>query len=546
MPVVDLNYLSLQKLLGSKISKKTILENLPFLGLDIESEENDSVRVEYSPNRPDYSTDIGISLGLEGILGIKRGATKLKISKKTEYHIRADPSVSSIRPFVTGIIAKNGNVDTDFIRKLMAMQEDLHFGIGRKRVKSSIGIHDLDKVKFPLSYCTTNHSHKFVPLNSSEEQTVTQILQNSDVGKTYGHIISNSKRVPIILDENNNTISLPPIINSNLTTVTTNTKNLFVEVTGINKKDIEDMLSVVAIILQKAGFDLQTVKITGANNSTPTFKDRKIVINKSLPGNSLGIDIKPTEIISSLQRSRIDAFIKGKTIHCIIPPYRFDILGEMDLVEEIALGYGIQKFTPILSPSQTFGHENIISEKLKLVSATMIGLGFSEVVNSSLTSTRILFELTKRDPKKIISVLDSKSQEHTILRDSLLPGLIDVLSKNIHEQYPQRLFEIGTVFSYDDPIKEEIHISAIAALKNTNYSEIKSVLQSLLRFGMNLDLKTETSSYPTMQEGRTANVITNEKNVGIVGEIDSQIIENLKIRVPVVAFEIKLSGLIFD
>ncbi|MEK6930761.1 MAG: phenylalanine--tRNA ligase subunit beta, partial [Thermoproteota archaeon] len=107
MPVVELSYSRLQKLLG-KVSKKQISDSLPFLGLDIESEDKDLVRVEYSPNRPDYSTDLGIALGLQGLFGIKTGAIKLNIKKSNDYVIHVEPSVTKIRPFVTGIIAKNG------------------------------------------------------------------------------------------------------------------------------------------------------------------------------------------------------------------------------------------------------------------------------------------------------------------------------------------------------------------------------------------------------------------------------------------------------
>ena len=56
MPVVELSYTRLQKLVG-RVTKKQISDSLPFLGLDIESEHKDLVRIEYSPNRPDYSTD---------------------------------------------------------------------------------------------------------------------------------------------------------------------------------------------------------------------------------------------------------------------------------------------------------------------------------------------------------------------------------------------------------------------------------------------------------------------------------------------------------
>ena len=105
MPVVELELPRLQKLIG-KTNRKKILQTLPFLGLDIESQENDIVRVEYSPNRPDYSTDFGIAIGLQGLLGSKKGLEKLKIKKINDYKIKVDSSVSKVRPFVTGIIAK--------------------------------------------------------------------------------------------------------------------------------------------------------------------------------------------------------------------------------------------------------------------------------------------------------------------------------------------------------------------------------------------------------------------------------------------------------
>jgi phenylalanyl-tRNA synthetase beta chain len=176
----------------------------------------------------------------------------------------------------------------------------------------------------------------------------------------------------------------------------------------------------------------------------------------------------------------------------------------------------------------------------------MIGLGYMEAFNTSLTSTRILFELTKRDSSNIISAMNSKSQEHTILRDSILAGLVNNLSNNIHELYPQKLFEIGTVFSKGNPIEEETLLACVSAHNDTNFSEIKSILQSALKTGFNIECKTKTSSNPTFAEGKTADILVNDKPFGIIGEIDSEVKENFKIRVPVVGFEIKLSGLIFD
>ncbi len=545
MPVVELSYTRLQKLVG-KATKKQISDSLPFLGLDIESEDKDLVRIEYSPNRPDYSTDFGIALGLQGLLGIKTGAIKLNVKKSNKYAIFVKSEVSKIRPFVTGIVATNGKIDDKTIKQFMTMQEDLHFGIGRRRKKSSIGIHDLDVISFPLEYTTTNKNHKFIPLNSEKELSISEILKNTDVGKDYGSILGNSPQVPLILDANQKTVSFPPIINAAITTVTTKTKNLFVEVTGINKEDAEDMLSVVATILQNAGFTLESVQISGAKNSSPKLEQKKILVNSSLINQTLGLNLNPSKIISSLKKSRLDASTKGKNIICTIPAYRFDIFGPMDLVEEVALGYGIQNLEPTLSPSQTLGQTNPVSLQLKSLSQIIIGLGYLEALNSSLTSKRVLYDMTNRDATKIISVLNSKSQEHTILRDSILPGLLENLSRNIHESYPQKLFETGTVFTIDNPISEKINFSSISAHQDANFTEIKSVLQSALKNGFGIEIETKTTTHPIFEEGRCATVIVNGKSIGVIGEVNSKIIESYKIRVPVVGFEISLSKSILE
>ena len=547
MPVIELNISRIRKLVSGNVSKKQILDVLPFLGLDIESEDGDKIRIEYSPNRPDYSTEFGVALGLQGLLGIKKGIQKTSIKKKGKFAIKVDSSLTKIRPYVTGIIAKNGTLDSDDIQQLMWMQEDLHDGIGRKRKKSSIGLHDADKISFPLTYTTTSREHRFVPLNSNTEQTIDEILSNTEQGQNYGWVIENAKNIPIILDSKQNTISFPPIINSALTTVTSNTKNILIEVTGIDKDSVEDALSIVMSTLKMAGFEFEELKISGNKNSTPQLKDRTIIYDPKFTSEILGIDMSLSNMVACMKKCRLDASVKGKKIACIIPRYRFDIFGPMDLVEEIALGYGIANIEPKLSPSTTIGQKNDITIKTELIRKTAVGLGFLEALNASLTSKKILYNMTKRNSSEIISVLDSKSQEHTILRDSLLPGLLENLSKNIHESYPQKLFESGVVFSKGEPIHESINLAVIVAYKDTNYSELKAIMQSLLRTNFKINSKTKTSKNQELfVEGRHADIFVNEKKIGEIGEINTEILETFRIRTSVAGFEIKLSGLIFD
>ena len=548
MPVIELNLNRIKKIISGNVTKKRIVDTLPFLGLDIESQDGDKIRIEYSPNRPDYSTDFGIALGLEGLLGIKKGIQKTNIKKQGKFEIKVDPSVSKIRPFVTGVIARNGTINDETIKQLMNMQEDLHFGIGRKRKKSSIGLHDLDRISFPLNYTTSTRGHSFVPLNSESKHTIDQILSETEVGKNYGWVLGDSKNVPIIVDSEGTTISFPPIINASVTAVTTKTKNVLVEVTSLDKDAAEDMLSVVVAILQMAGFEIIQLTISGGKNSTPRLNSRKIQYDTRLTEQILGLNISPSAMTSSLKKCRLDAIQKGTKIQCTIPRYRFDVFGPMDIVEEIALGYGIDNLTPKLSPSQKLGEKSLMTKKLDIVSKITVGFGFTEALNSSLTSKKILFDFLNRDSSQMISVIDSKSQEHTILRDTILPGLIENLSKNIHESYPQKLFEVGTVFSKAKPIHEAINLAGVIAYKESNYSEMKSILQSILKTGFKIDSKTKTpkDNVTTFANGRHADIFVGEKSVGTIGEINSDVLDNFKIRTSVVGFEIKLSGLIFD
>lgn len=544
MPVVTLYFNRISKMLGRKVSKEKIISTLPFLGLDIEEETSDHINVEYSPNRPDFSTDYGVVTGLQGLLEIKLGMPLLKI-KKGKNTIKVDSSVGKIRPYVVAIEAIGGKLDDETIRQIITMQEDLHNGIGRRRKKVSIGIHDLDKIKFPLVYKAIERTHRFVPLNSQNAMAISEILEKTETGVTYKHLLESNK-VPIIMDLAGNTISFPPIINSKLTEVTSKSKNLLVEVTANDKNAADDVLAVVAYALQNAGFKLHSVRILGPRNSTPKLESRKMLLDPALVNGMLGLDLTLSIMIKSLRKNRLDAKVKGKQILCLIPRYRTDIFGPIDLVEEVALGYGIEKMEYTIPPAKSAGQKNKTTVALEAVRDTMIGLGCLEVMNFGLVGKQTQYDMTKRDSSGIISVADSKSQEHQILRDMILPGLIDTLSRNIHEPYPQKIFETGTVFHRGNPIHEEIHLACASAYNEVSYTEIKSVLQSLLKSGFDIACTTKNSQNSLFIEGRTADILVNGKMIGTIGELSPQVLDNFKMRVPVAGFEIKLTGLIFD
>lgn len=546
MPVVNVTVDRLKKFVpGVKVDRA--LDMLPFVALDIEGVDNNVIRVEYNPNRPDFSSDYGIGRALRGLLGIETGLPKFRMAGRSGLAVKVDPGVRRIRPHIVALAARNGKLDDETIKQLIAMQEDLHNGVGRRRKKASIGIHNLDVIKFPVSYRTAGGDYSFVPLGESTERSVDQILKESETGKQYGHILAGSDKYPVIVDSAGTVLSFPPIINGNATKVDEKCRDLFVEVTATDQKAAEDTLAIIAATLYDAGFEIRTVTIdSGKKAETPQMKPRIISADIGYVNSTLGLALDAKQAIRCLKKSRLDAKASGKKIICTVPRYRTDISHAIDIAEEVAIGYGIFNLEPAFPASPTAGQKNSRSTYFDAIREVLTGLGMLESLSFSLTSMEVQYGAFGISGKNALSVDGSKSIEHEILRDSLMPSLLQSLSRNVHEEYPQRLFEIGKTFHKGDMIAESWKVGAAIAHADAGYTEIKSAIQALLKSCFGKNVSTKATSNPMFMEGRCAEIIVDGRTVGVIGEITPLALENFKLRAPVAAFEIDLSGIIKD
>jgi phenylalanyl-tRNA synthetase beta chain len=549
MPVVNFTIERLNKLLPG-IDLNQVLELLPFIGLDIEGVDSEVLRIEYNPNRPDFASDYGIVRALRGLLEIETGLPKFKLNKEVnKYSVNVDNSVRGNRPYIVALIAKNGTLGNGTIMQLEGMKDDLQNGIGRGRTKASIGIHNMDAIEFPVRYSTVNEDFSFVPLEQKSSQTIKSILKTSNIGKDYGHILEGVKRYPLVIDSKDNVLAFPPIINGNITKVNANNTNLFIEVTGNNKKTVEDILAILAITLYDAGFELQNVTINNFDGDTytPKMDVSYIDVDASYVNMLLGLESEVNEIIRYLKKSRLDAkeTKQKKIIECCIPRYRIDILNYVDIAEEVAIGYGIYNLKPTIPLTALVGQKDLTSTRINIIRNTMVGLQILEIVNFSLVSKKIQYELPGIDqPDNLASVRATKSSEHEVLRDMLLPSLLKSLSRNVHEEYPQKLFEIGKTFEWSKNINEYWSLGAVVAHNTADYTEVKSIMHTLLKLSFGKSVTTKVATHPIFINGRCANIIVDEESVGIIGEITPFAIDNFKVRVPVAAFELNISKLL--
>ncbi|MGQ9719067.1 MAG: phenylalanine--tRNA ligase subunit beta [Nitrososphaerales archaeon] len=549
MPVITLRYDRLKSLIEGKLSTKELVDRIPYLGVTLEEATDEFIKIEYNPNRPDFSTSYGIARHMNGFLGFERGAPSYAI-EKGKVEIIVDESTRSVRPFVVGLIGKGINLTDELIEEVISMQEDLHDGIGRHRRKMSIGIHNFDVLRPPIRYTTVPPDFGFVPLGQKEEMSMGEILNKTDVGREYGHIVSSFSSYPLLIDSLGSVLSFPPIINGELTRLTSATRNLLIEITAIDLLAAEDALAIMAATLHDAGAKIESVRVKSSSSirTTPDMSLQPMQVNRKLTNNLLGLRLTDREVSECLEKSRISMASKDGKLIALIPRYRVDILHQVDLVEEIAYGYGFERLSPTLPTSRKPGRPDRNLSLIGLVRNSMIGFGYIELMNYSLTSQKVLYELTYRRPKALVRVENPKSIEYEVLRDVLFPSLLMTLSKNLHEEYPQRIFEVSKVFEKDmrapNGIREVHHLAAAVSHSEANYTEAKSILSSLFLQTFNMNIDTIPTHHPSFTSGRVAKIKLAKRNIGVIGEISPLVLENFRLRNPISVFEVDLNKVI--
>ncbi len=365
MPVVTFCYDDLISLLGREVSVDTLLERIPQLGADVHSYDKSTkeIAIEFFPDRPDLYSVEGAARALRSFLGFEKGLTRYSV-QDSDVVLNLDPSIKAVRPYMVAGVVEDLTITDAFIRSLMEMQEKLHLTMGRKRSKVSIGIHDLDKVTPPFTYKAVDpESVSFVPLAKTEPMNLREILERHDKGVDYAYILKGKAKYPLLVDSNNEVLSFPPIINGALTTVTESTRRAFLDVTGTDLNAISGALNIVATAMAERGGKICRVKVQGADNMiTPDLEPRKWAIEVAKTNSLLGTRLNGEEMAAALGKMGFDAHPSTTFVNVLAPAWRLDLIHPVDIMEDIAKGYGYENFGKVLPSQQTFGAE-LLSNK---------------------------------------------------------------------------------------------------------------------------------------------------------------------------------------
>lgn len=555
MANVTFNRADFEKLVGKKLTEKDYRERIEMLGTPLDNLTDDEVTFEVFPNRPDLLSIEGFARALRGFFGIETGLRNYNV-KKSNYEVIIDKTVSDKKDgndfwgCTAFAVVKGCKFTDESVAAFMQLQDKLAITIGRRRKKCCIGTYDLKDISWPISYKYVDQKHKFIPLGFNNEITVKECLEKHPRCKEYGHLTEAWREYPIYMDAKKNTLSLLPFTNSEFSKIREDSEDMFIEVTGNDFKACEEILNIVVTALAERGAEVYTVKASYAKDigkgktwATPNLNPSEMLLDLIYANKLLDLDLKLNEVKKEFEKMRFG--MNGNKV--LVPAYRTDIMHNIDLVEDIAIGHGYGMFEPHIPQIPTIGKPNPLEGFSNLLRTTLVGLGFQEIVNFVLSNEDREFTKMLRNPEHHVEIWNPKTADYTTLRTSLAPGLLTTLGMNASSEMPHKIFEVGLTVQIDEKAesgaRNERRIAGAVSHSNTNYSEMKAYLESFLKqLGETYDFKE--SQDPAFIEGRSVIIHINGKRAGVMGEVHPEVLTNFGIEYPVTLFEMEVEKLL--
>jgi phenylalanyl-tRNA synthetase beta chain len=554
MPKIDVSVKDLESLSGIKLSSKEKIEELlEFVKGEVDAIEGDSLKIDCKdPNRPDFWSVEGVARELKAKTGKEKGIVNYKV-QKSNINVFVDKNLEKIRPLICCAVIKGLKINENLLIQMIQLQEKLGENFGRKRKEIAIGIYDLDIMTPPVYYKGYKDEEiEFIPLEWKIPMRPSEILQQHDKGKAYKHLLEGTKFYPIVIDSKNVVESMPPIINSQITgKVTPNTKNLFIEVTGSNWRTIETALEIMCMSLADRGGKIYSCTVNYPSTTkpyfakkvcTPTFSTEKITFSKREMLKKTGLDLKDKEIIDLLGKARFSPKISGDKISVEYSFYRGDILHAVDVFEDLLISYGFNNIVPQKIEMNVIGSQSEEAKYIDFVREGAIGLGLQEVQTYNLTSKEIQAKQMLLDEKEeFVEIANFVSLNYQIFRKKMTPQILSFLAKNKSQEYPQRIFEIGTTLELDNTKDSGVNQKNVLCVaithSNTNFTEIKSVLVSIAKY-LGKEVSVKKTSFAFLGEN-SGEVIIGEKK-GFIGEVKESVLKEFGLKKPVTIIEIEL------
>jgi len=531
-------------------------------------------KIDIPANRYDILCLEGISTALRIYLEMQR-VPEYKISSpaKTTHMIQKKATLQ-VRPFVVSCILRNFEFDPERYASFIDLQDKLHQNIGRQRSLVAIGTHDLDTIEGPFTFdALPQKDISFIALGEEKKMNVEELFhyyKNEKPNchlKPYLHITENSPLHPVIYDKNGVILSLPPIINGEHTKLTLDTKNVYIESTGMDLTKLKIALNTLIAMYSRycaEPFSVEECRVMTPDGKSVVYPDLSNTVFEAKVdyiNRYIGINLPAERMANLLSRMQLPTVIKNpNTLIVSAPPTRADIMHPCDIVEDVAIAYGYNNIKKTVPKCHTVGRQQPLNKLTGLLRDVVSQVGFMEVMTWVLINNDENFKFLNREDDGSSVTLDNPRQEgFNVVRTTLVPGLLKTLNRNLGQvNIPIRIFEAGDVViqdaSQDVGARNCRKVAALYCANRSGLEEIHGLVDRImlmndLHFTKSKSSKKKTytvreSTSPTLFPGRGADVFIDGQKIGYFGILHPKVLGAFEISLPCSVLELDVEALL--
>lgn len=298
-----------------------------------------------------------------------------------------------------------------------------------------------------------------------------------------------------------------------------------------------------------------------AEADTMEVKPAVISITLEKINRVIGTEISLQEVESIFNRLQFETKVDNETFTVTVPTRRGDITIEEDLVEEVARLYGYDRIPTTLPVGSTEpGYLTDYQQKRRIVRRMLEGAGLYQATTYSLTNSTKATQYAL-EARKPIQLSMPMSEEHSQLRLSILPQLLDVVKYNVARQIDSvAVYELGAVFLANGenvlPQEREHLAGAITGLwhehawqgekKPVDFFVMKGIVEGVFaQLGLTEKVEYRQAQLDGMHPGRTADILLSGKIIGFIGQVHPTVEKELDLKETYV-FELNLEAVIAE
>lgn len=560
----------LRSLVDIKANQTQLAEKLTFAGLEVEEIDGDSIELAITPNRGDCLSVSGIAREVGVLYNVDVKSIKPKqIKAKDSHRLKIKVKNTKSCPVYIGRVIKNidntAKTPDWIVERLKASDVNV--------INPVVDITNYVMLELgqPMHGFDLDKIDSEIVVRDSSNETIT-LLDNKEVklDKDTLVIADKSKVLAIAgimggldsgcLDTTKNILLesaffAPDSVRNKVQKYNIHTDSSFRFERGVDfnlqQKAIE---RATELLLDIVGGEAGKIIIEESSKDLPTIKPIKVRHDRIFK--LLGLEVEEKKVTEIFTHLGMKCQFKDKVWTVTPPSYRADVTIEEDLIEEVArvVGYNL---IPTTMPNTSLNFHKIREAKVSNmgVKRLLTARGYNEAITYSFIEPELASKF--EEEKGLIHLKNPISADMSVMRPSLVPGLLQALAHNqARQEHNVRLFEIGLSFVKKNKgiVQEQMVAGLISGNRfsqnwsvkeeSVDFYDIKGDIETIFaKHHISHDISFKPSDKPYLHSGQTATIYKKGEEIGYVGAIHPAMLKNLDIAGPVYVFELKYKSL---